>query len=476
MGILTRHLIRAHLGPFFFALSALTGLLFLNAVAQRMEDLAGKGLGLDVLLDFLMLSLPHTIALTLPMAVLVSVLYAFSEMTASNEITAMKAGGVPPHRILIPMLGMGVLAAATMLYFNDQVLPESNHRLKNLIYDIGRKSPTFFLTAQAWTKLEVADGTKVFQVMAGVVDYETSEIQDVQIWDRNDSQHPTLILAERGEMQFNASRTDLYLTLYDGVSLQSDRDQPGGFTRNRFEKQFFPLRGVGNELERNTASERGDREMSVSLLRDAVVGRKAQIEGWRELSLQRSQDAVRSALGMPVEDSTAQMSIDLVSQRVRSGAPSAAPTGFDEVFRRAQLASETHAGQIRSARLQMFAYKAEIHKKFSLAFACIVFVLIGGPLAIRFPQGGLGLVIAASAAIFAVYWVGLITGEDLADKGLAPPWFIMWIPNAVFGTMGIWLFSRMGRETSTMRGGGLDELWWGLRARVSGLFKKRRTA
>lgn len=476
MSILTRHLIRAHLGPFFFALSALTGLLFLNAVAQRMEDLAGKGLGVDVLLDFLTLSLPHTIALTLPMAVLVSVLYAFADMTASNEITAMKAGGVPPRRILIPMLGMGLLAAATMLYFNDQVLPESNHRLKNLIYDIGRKSPTFILTEQAWTKLEVADGTKVFQVMAGVVDNEKSEIQAVQIWDRNDPQHPTLFLAERGEMRFNESRTDLYLTLYDGVSLQSDRDQPGGFTRNRFERQFFPLRGVGNELERNTASERGDREMPISQLHQSVKDRNAQIDEWRVLSQQRSEDAVRSALGIPVADSTALNAITVVTQTIRSGAPITTPTTSDQVFRRAQLNSETSAGQIRSARLQVYAYKAEIHKKFSLAFACIVFVLLGGPLAIRFPQGGLGLVIAASAAIFAVYWVGLITGEDIADKGLAAPWFIMWIPNAVFGTIGVWLFSRMGRETSTMRGGGLDELVWGVRSRLAGLFRKRRPA
>lgn len=474
MSILTRHLIRAHLGPFFFSLSALTGLLFLNAVAQRMEDLAGKGLGLDVLLDFLMLSLPHTIALTMPMAVLVSVLYAFSEMTAANEITAMKAGGVPPRQILIPMLGMGLMAAAVMMFFNDQILPEANHRLKNLVFDIGRKSPTFILDEQSWTKLEVADGTKVFQVMAGIVDNENSEIWDVQIWDRNDSQRPTLFLAERGEMAFNESRTDLYLTLYDGVSLQTDRGQPGGFTRNRFERQFFPLRGVGNEMQRNSASERGDREMPIRDLREAIGERQAQIDGYQAISLERSQDAVRSALGIPVVDSTAQQAIDMVRQRVTNGAPSTNPTDQDQVLRRAQLGGETQWSQIRNTRLQIAAYKAEIHKKYSLSFACIVFVLLGGPLAIRFPRGGLGLVIAASAAIFAVYWVGLITGEDIADKGLAPAWFTMWVPNALFGLLGVWLFSQMGRETSTMRGGGLDELLWTLRDRVTSPFRRKR--
>ena len=70
MSILIRYLIRAHVGPFLFALSALTGLLFVNAIAQRLQDLMGKGLTRDVVLEFMYLSVPHTVALTLPMAVL----------------------------------------------------------------------------------------------------------------------------------------------------------------------------------------------------------------------------------------------------------------------------------------------------------------------------------------------------------------------------------------------------------------------
>src|SRR5690606_2983216 len=88
MRILIGYLIRAHVGPFLFALTALTGLLFVNAIAQRLQDLMGKGLTRDVVLEFMLFSIPHTIALTLPMAVLVSVLYAFSDLAASNEITA----------------------------------------------------------------------------------------------------------------------------------------------------------------------------------------------------------------------------------------------------------------------------------------------------------------------------------------------------------------------------------------------------
>jgi lipopolysaccharide export system permease protein len=136
-GVLARYLVRVHIGPFLFALSAITGLIVVNSVAQRVDALVGKGLPWSVLRDFVILSLPHTIALSLPMSVLVAVLYAFSELTTSNEITAMAAGGIRPARILFPVLGLGLIAGGVMFYFNDTVLPESNHRLKNLLLDIG---------------------------------------------------------------------------------------------------------------------------------------------------------------------------------------------------------------------------------------------------------------------------------------------------------------------------------------------------
>ena len=94
-GVLPIYLIRAHLGPFLFALATITGLLFVNAVAQRVDSLVGKGLPWQVIVEFLILSVPHTIALSLPMAVLVAVLYAFSDMAASNEITAMSRRWCP---------------------------------------------------------------------------------------------------------------------------------------------------------------------------------------------------------------------------------------------------------------------------------------------------------------------------------------------------------------------------------------------
>src|SRR5690349_12140676 len=104
MNILTRYLLRAHLGPFLFSFIALTGVILINTLVRRLADLAGKGLPGGVIFRFFYLALPATVALTFPMAVLVSVLYTFSQLTAENEVTALKASGVNLKRLLVPLL------------------------------------------------------------------------------------------------------------------------------------------------------------------------------------------------------------------------------------------------------------------------------------------------------------------------------------------------------------------------------------
>ena len=105
MSILTRYLLRAQIGPLLFAFVALTGVVLINTLARSLADLAGKGLPARVFLEFFVLSLPANVALTLPMSVLVAVLYTFSQMAAENEITALRASGIDLRRLVLPLLG-----------------------------------------------------------------------------------------------------------------------------------------------------------------------------------------------------------------------------------------------------------------------------------------------------------------------------------------------------------------------------------
>ena len=151
------------------------------------------------------------------MSVLVAVLYAFSDMASSNEITAMSAGGVRPARIMAPVFGLGVVAMLVMLFFNDSVLPESNHALKNLLLDIGRKSPTLELREQVVNELTTGTGIDRYFLTADRIDHDTNRLENVTIFDANDPDRQRTTYAASGEMAFNDARTDLYLTLFDGV-------------------------------------------------------------------------------------------------------------------------------------------------------------------------------------------------------------------------------------------------------------------
>ena len=465
MDILTRYLIRAHAGPFLFALTALTGLLFLNAIAQRLDDLAGKGLGWDVIADFLILSLPHTVALTLPMAVLVAVLYAFSDLTANNEITAMKAGGVSPKRLLVPLVGVSVVIALVMLTFNDRVLPEANHRLKNLLVDINRKSPTFSLKEGAVNPIQSQESGQRFFLQASRIDNASSELFDVVIVDSNDPMVYRSTVADSGMMAFNASRTDLYLTLYDGVVLESSQDSPGGFQKAFFQKQIVPLRGIANEMERQLmGSLRGDREMTLDMLAAEAFEKEAEIEGVRRASAELARNTVLEALALPTPDTV--MPASPLPQGRTTETETEATSRTDYLLGNTITQANRHRTRLSALEQAVNRVRVEIHKKWSLAVACVVFVLLGAPLAVRFPRGGLGLVIAASSMIFAIYWVGLISGEKLSDRGIAPPAIAMWIPNVVFGSVGLFLVRRMDKEAATMRGGGWEDVWFTLREAV----------
>ncbi len=78
----------------------------------------------------------------------------------------------------------------------------------------------------------------------------------------------------------------------------------------------------------------------------------------------------------------------------------------------------------------------EIHKKFSLPVACVVFVLIGAPLGMRVRRAG-PAVAFLSIAFFIFYWMCLVGGEELARRSLFPAWLSMWLPNLVLGVVGI---------------------------------------
>jgi lipopolysaccharide export system permease protein len=209
--ILNKYALQEHVGPLCFAMGALTSLLLLNYIAKNIGNLVGKGLPWTVIAEFVGLSVPFTVAMTMPMAVLVAVLYAFSRLAAENEITALKASGVALSRLLIPVLLGASAISVGMIAFNDQVLPRSNHQLRSLMEDIARKKPTFSLHAQV---INAVSPGKLY-LRAGRLDEATDKMREVVIYDLGDPTRRRTIFADSGTMALTPSG-DLALTLFDG--------------------------------------------------------------------------------------------------------------------------------------------------------------------------------------------------------------------------------------------------------------------
>jgi lipopolysaccharide export system permease protein len=384
------------------------------------------------------------------MAVLVAVLYAFSALASDNEITALKASGVNLLRLLVPLLGAAAVLAAFMLYFNDRILPETNHSLKVLLMDINRKSPTLTLKEQVINEIKTTTGQSRFFLQAMQIDPVTNKLRNVVVYDLSGMGRDRTVYADSGRMAFNQKQTDLFLTLYDGSIAEVKEATPGEFQRVFFKQQMLVMEGVGNQLERTKEDAyRTDREMSLAMLSAAVDTARNEVEqARREIERQGQQLVQHTVAAGTVEESNGQLRTTSTEVRM--------------------LAARAAAAQQRANE-----YSVEYHKKFAIPFACLVFVLIGAPLAIRFPRGGPGMVIAISLAIFGVYYMSLIGGESLGDKGKVAPFWGPWAPNVLFLLLSVWGLMRIGRETSTARGGG----WSDLAAAMRGVFtpwKKRR--
>jgi lipopolysaccharide export system permease protein len=526
--IISKYVLREHVGPLTFALTALTSLMLLQFISRQFGELVGKGLPWSVIGEFFLLSIPFTVALTVPMSVLVAVLYAFSRLAGENEITAMKASGVSPWRLVSPAVGGGLFCALTLLVFNDQVLPRANHRLKTLQDDISQTKPTFLLKEQVINA--IVEGK--YYLKAGKIDRgsEKNLLKEVVIYDLADPTRRRTIYADNGAVSLAANGKDLVLDLFHGQMQELASEKPGQLNRLFFQHDVIRFKDVASgdfKQSEAGASSKSDREMSV-----CEMQRRLWQASGSYVAAQREYDAVlhpdtsasadsraaASALGLaPVrvpeprgigwaycrlvdllhvkdaEAATLPAGQAPASQRARQAparrdsagrgvprtadrfvpsrkatapAPSQGASGAGaagiarSIQSRPTPDDQVHKARVAEAKLRLEIaqrarnrYEIEIHKKFSLAAACVIFVIIGAPIAVRFPRGGVGLVIGVSLLVFALYYVGLIGGESLANEGLIPPFWAMWGTNVILTIVGVVLFLRMGQDSTSNRGG-----------------------
>lgn len=516
MKITSKYILKEHVGPLVFALSALTSLLLLNYVAKKFGDLVGKGLPVRAIVEFFALSVPFTVAMTLPMAILVATLHAFSRLASENEITAYKASGVSMHRLVAPVLVVAFGFTVFMVWFNDQVLPRANHRLATLTSDISRKKPTVAFKEQIINEVSPSR----LYLRAGRIDRATSMMREVTIYDLSPPQKRRTIHADSGLLELSPDQSDLLLTLYSGSMTEVSLQEPARLQRNFFNTDFIKVRGVGNQFENEAADSmyKSDREMTICELQQRVVqAARTRDSAWRVLyrfdkkaarAIQPS--VLRPGLGAaycrmlsalniktaaaatPPQD-TAKKPVAAAPPQDTTTPPVAvpAPTPLPHAAGVPPSAGVVVEGDsipptampvfVEGAKIQfgnaasiVDGHSVEIEKKFAIAVACFIFVLLGAPIALRFPRGGVGMTIGVSLAVFGLYYVGLIVGETMADRDYVTPFWGMWAANLILGVIGLTLTVRLGAEGTTNRGSETTERLDRARRRVARFLRRRR--
>lgn len=466
-----RMILRMLPGPFLAWLIVLLFLLVMQFLIKYLPQLVGKGLPVPVIGELILYNLAYMLVLAVPMAALIATLMAFGRLAESNAYVVIKSSGVSFPQLVWPVYVAGILLTAAMWVFNTSIHPEANFRARNLWQDIRSAKPGFDLQAGIFY-----DGIDDYRILVGDIQPERpNELLDVTIFDYSEgARFRTDIHAVRGFLEPITDGATLNLVLFNGEVHR--KRPPGSGSLDRYERLGFERHLMRISLEDlnftrtdPTQGRRTDRTMASSEMIALVDSLEMTVERSRSILLGLLDElgtgaATHREIGFPVRDDarlTVQAATGGAAASLSAQAASRAlsPASAQSADRDELIVQSVRSARARAdgARKDMLwagdradRYRVEIHKKYSIAIACLIFMMIGAPIGLYVRKGGLGTAAGLAVAIFLFHWVSLANGEKLADRGLLEPWLGMWIADIVTGFIALWLTFVVWRDLRTI--------------------------
>lgn len=441
--IIDWYILRGHFAPFIFGSSLVVFLFLMQFLINYLDRFVGKGLSIWIILQLIMYYLSSMVVLAIPMGVLFSTLMVFGNLSSNSEITIIKASGGSLVSMMRPLFAFGIFLTIFLFWFNDYVLPESNHQAKVLMSDITRKKPTFNIEAGQFSTQLTG-----YTILARKVDSLSGKMTGVTIYDNSKFTTQYIISADSGYIRPNASYTKMILTLFDGEVHQSFPMKPEAYRVINYKEAEIRIEIEDFAFKRTSADmlSRGDREMHISDMKKIVSEVDTNI-------IQRKKElrtVVASHLDFLLKGKGSYSKFSGYSFRNADSLTKMKLTALKnaelqmDYFRNSVAASYQI---INSVEKRKDSYIVEIQKKYAIPVACFVFILIGAPLGIIIRRGNFGISALLSLAFYIFYWICLIGGEKLSDRNLASPVLSMWLANIVIGVIGILLTYRVNRES-----------------------------
>ena len=432
--ILYRYILSNHLIPFLFSIVTLICIFLLQFLMRFADRLVGKGLDTWIIIKLIAYNLSWMFVLVVPMATLVSTLMAFGNLSQNNEVTIMKSSGISLYRMLISPVLASIVVAYLLFLFNNEVLPDANHQAKVLMSDISRTKPTLSLEPGFFSQ-EVPS----YAILARKIDQKTNDLFDLTIYDYSNLNKINVVTAKRGKIFFSSSQTKLIMSLQDGEIHESNVNNTGVYRRLRFERHKIAMNADQFTFQQSGASSRGERELSIEAMNYITDSLKQLNESYKKSFFDEVQSYMLLGTNIPFQ-------IRILNVKI----PQNQKSVILERLNTAKLAILSSQRRIEYVSREIDNYEVEIHKKYSLPVACIIFILLGAPLGIMVRKGGFGVAAGISLFFFLIYWAFLIGGEKLSDRGMLSPFWGMWAGNVFFGIVGILLIIRTNLEVKNI--------------------------
>ncbi|MBM4179594.1 MAG: YjgP/YjgQ family permease [Ignavibacteria bacterium] len=427
--LLYRYILRSHIAPFVFGTSVIMALFLIQYMMRWVDKLASKGLDPATIAQFLVLNLSWIVVLAIPIGVLFSTIMAFGAMSSNHEVTVMKASGMGLLKMMIPVLSVGSILWGFTFWYTDNVLPDSNVRLTGMMRDIESTKPSFAVEEGQFTTYNATTSILARRVLPNGV------MLGVSIYDKSKSDFVNVVSADSGRLAFSPSLTRLVIQLTSGEIHQRGIRNPDEYRVVSFDRYqiVLPADKFFYEASDVTGSSRGEREMTIDDMQKIVNNAQAQeqmaVQRYDSIFMQHIQDLKTYHKGLPAD-----VSRDDGLQRASS------------FIMTAQSMMESENQRAKAEHIAANRYLVEIHKKYAIPFACLLFVFVGSPLGILTKGGNFGTSAMYSLGFYVLYWMCMIGGEEFADRGLLSPLVAMWLGNAIIGVIGIWITVRVNNR------------------------------
>ncbi len=455
---LDKLIIKAFIGPFIATFFITLLVLVIQFFWLYIDDFVGKGLGVQVILEFILYQSAVLVPLALPLAILLSSLMTFGNLGESFELVAIKSAGISLLRFMRPLFMISVFISGVAFLFSNYVIPVANLKSRTLLADIIYAKPAFDLKEGVFY-----DKISGFAIKIGKKEANDSVIRDVIIYEQGNPLQDNFIVAKSGIMRVTENKRFLEFNLKDGWRYQ---ERGNVYARSNIEyirigfkeyKKQFDLSNLGfSSRTADSVNKNNEKMFSMRQLDKAIDSLKKENAQTREQSLKDMFNVLpfNSLLDSSWNRYPPDSSVFGKARNFNELLPDSARSNVNEM-------AKSTAGSIRINAESLFQimkdkernlrkHEIEWHRKISLSLACLVLFLIGAPLGSIIRKGGLGTPLIFAIVFFMLFYFSSTTGEKFAKEDSLTPFAGMWLATFVLLPLGLFLTYKAMRDSQLL--------------------------